>query len=366
MHRPENLRAALLWLLRTSTLVIAGIAWLGLVVVALGMEWVGQRNIATAFCMFLPRWIWAFPLAMTAPVLLLVNWKAGLGALVTVLLYWGPWSGYEWLGTKEDLSAAADVRLLTWNRGQSNGESLQPFKKRVRPDVIVLQDSARRLPGYENSPDYADLPHLAQMGEFLVLSRFPVRTSIPLAFATQPEVQGARQTIIGARFEIESPSGPFALYTVHFPTPRDTLSFYRRGVPVYGLIGIPGTGWGAKRATYQAYWDGQANLHRQLAERLRTETLPKLLAGDFNTPAFGPWHRMYTRLLSDSHSAGGAGFGYTFPGKTSNPLALFRGWLRLDRILADEAWELTCQETEINRGSQHLAVFAGYRFVKKP
>lgn len=365
MTRPENLRAALVWLLRTSTLVIAGIAWLGLVAIALGMDWVGQRNIATAFCMFLPRWIWALPLAMTVPLLLIVHWKAGLGALATVLLYWGPWTGFEWLGTKSDLSVVADVRLLTWNRGQSGGESLQPFKQRVRPDIIALQDSARRLPGYQSSPDYAELPHAAQAGEFLVLSRFPVRASEALAFPTEPGVPDARRIIVAARFEVEGPGGVFVLYSVHFPTPRDTLSFYRRGVPVYGLIGIPGTGWGRKRATYQAYWDGQENLHRQLVERIAREQMPTLVAGDFNCPGFGPWHRIYTRHLEDSHAEGGSGYGYTFPGKTGNPVALFRSWLRIDRILASSHWELVCQETETNRGSQHLAVFAGYRLVKK-
>ena len=361
MNRPENLRAALLWLLRTSVLVMSGVSLGVLVVVALGMEWVGQGNLATAFLMFIPRWIWALPLAMMTPLLLIVRWKAGLVALLAVLVYWGPWTGFEWLGCKRDLTAATDVRLLTWNRGQSNGESLQPFKNRVRPDIITMQDSARRVAGYQGSPDYADLPHVGQSGEFLVLSRFPVRTSEALAFATQPDAPGARLTMVAARFEIEGPRGAFALYSVHFPTPRDTLSFYRRGVPVYGVIGIPGTGWGAKRATYQAYWDGQENLHRQLAERIAKEKLPRIVAGDFNNPSFGPWYRMYARILRDSHAEGGAGYGYTFPGKTGNPLALFRSWLRLDRIFADDSWELACQETETNRGSQHVAVFAGYK-----
>lgn len=364
--RPENLGAALLWLLRVSTFAVSAVAFAGLVIVALGMEWIGQRNIATAFCMFLPRWIWALPLALLTPLLLILHWRAGLVALGTVLFYWVPWTGYEWLGSKSDLSAAAEVRVLTWNRGQSGGESLQPFKNRTRPDIIALQDSARRLPGYQSSPDYADLPHAAQMGEFLVLSRFPVRATEPLAYATQPGVDGARQTIVGARFEVDGPRGTFALYSVHFPTPRDTLSFYRRGVPIYGLIGIPGTGWGAKRRTYQAYWDGQENLHRQLVERVKNEKLPRMVAGDFNTPAFGPWHRLYTRHLRDSHSDGGSGYGYTFPGKTGNPLALFRSWLRLDRILADDSWQLVCQETETNRGSQHVAVFAGYKIRPSP
>lgn len=361
MNRPQNLRGAILWLLRACTLVVAGFSLLVLVAAALAMEWAGQHNLATAFAMFLPRWIWALPLAMTVPPLLLLHWKAGLGALAAVCLYWGPWMGYGWLGSKLNLETAADVRVLTWNRGQANGESLQPFKNQTRPDLIAMQDAGRRLAGYLSAPEYADLPHGAEAGEFLLLSRYPVRATGLLSFPAHPGLDQANYTTVAARFEVDAPSGTLAFYNVHFPTPRDTLSFYRRGIPLYGIIGIPGTGWGRKRENYQAYWDGQGNLHRQLIERLKSEKLPKIVAGDFNTPAFGPWHRMYTELLNDSHAEGGSGYGHTFPGKTGNPLALFQSWLRIDRILADNTWCLACQVTESDRASQHLAVFAAYR-----
>ncbi|MCB1224375.1 MAG: endonuclease/exonuclease/phosphatase family protein [Verrucomicrobiales bacterium] len=362
--QPRDLRFAIVWLLRAGILVMSAAALAVFLVVVVGMEWIGQRNIATAFCMFLPRWIWALPLALMTPLLLLLRWRAGLIALGTVHFYWVPWTGYEWLGSKSDLSAAAEVRVMTWNRGQSGGESLQPFKNRTRPDIIAMQDAARRMAGYQTATEYGELPNAAQSGEFLVLSRFPVRATETLAYATQPGVEGARQTIVGASFEVDGPRGTFALYSVHFPTPRDMLSFYRHGIPIYGLIGIPGTAWGAKRAIYQAYWDGQGNLHRQVAERLKKEKLPMLLLGDFNCPSFGPWYRLFSGSLHDSHSVGGSGYGYTFPGKTGNPLALFRSCLRLDRIFADASWQLVCQETESHRGPQHVAVFAGYTLKK--
>jgi endonuclease/exonuclease/phosphatase (EEP) superfamily protein YafD len=130
---------------------------------------------------------------------------------------------------------------------------------------------------------------------------------------------------------------------------------------VLGLIGLPGTEWGRKREVYQAYWDGLLALNHQLAESIAADDLPVLVAGDFNSPALGPAHRSFTRFLNDSHRQGGSGYGYTFPGTTGNPLALFRPWLRLDRILASDSWQLTGQETETGRKSQHLAVFAAYR-----
>ncbi len=358
---PPNLKAVLFWIFRTITLYLSGFAALGLIVIALSIEWIGQHNLMTAFLIYLPGWIWALPLAIMAPLLLVVRPSYGLCALLLILVYWGPWLGYELITPKSDLQAQAEIRVLSWNRGQAGGQSLQPFKNRVQPNVIAFQDAARRLVSYQAAPEYADLPLAASMGEFLVLSRFPVRATESISFPVSLSLPKSETVTVAARFEIDGPSGTLALYNVHLPTPRDTLSFYRRGAFLLGVIGLPGTEWGRKRAEYQKYWDGLLALNRQLVERMTAEKIPVLVTGDFNSPALGPAHRLYAASLHDSHEEGGRGYGYSFPGETGNPVALLRPWLRLDRILAGKEWELVSQETETGRTSQHLAVFAAYK-----
>jgi vancomycin resistance protein VanJ len=362
---PAQILTTLLWLARFIVVSLAWLSLLGLVAAALGLEYIGQHNLFTAFLLYLPAWIWALPLAGLVPLLLIFRPRLGLSSLAVVLLYWGPWLGFRFSPVAPSAPTASEIRLLSWNRGQSGGESLQPFKNKVQPNLIAFQDAARRLAGYQNAPEYAHLPHAAEAGEFLLLSAFPIRSSQHLLFQPDPSRQDEPPVAVAARFEIEGPTGPFALYNVHFPTPRDTLSFYKRGVFLLGLVGLPGSEWGRKRALYQDYWDRFLSLNEQLADRVRQDKLPVLVAGDFNSPAIGPGHRSLTRFLNDSHRQGGSGYGHTFPGTTGNPIALFRPWLRLDRILASAAWQLTGQETETGRKSQHLAVFAAYRTDEK-
>jgi endonuclease/exonuclease/phosphatase (EEP) superfamily protein YafD len=356
-----QIRATLVWLLRLVFGVLAVIGIMSLVLMAASLEFIGQHNLFTAFLMFVPAWVWAAPLACLIPFLLLLKPRLGLLSLALVLLFWGPWLGFRWTSRPVGPPAEGEIRLLSWNRGQSGGESLQPFKNQVQPNLIALQDAARRLQGYQQAPEYAELPHASEAGEFLLLSAFPIRSTQLLQYQPWPQQPKDAPVAVAARFEVVSLSGPIAVYNVHFPTPRDTLSFYRRGVFLLGLLGFPGTEWGQKRAVYQEYWDRFLSLNQQLADQIRDDPLPVLVAGDFNSPAMGPAHRLFTRILNDSHEVGGLGYGYTFPGKTGNPLALFRSWLRLDRILANGSWHLVGQQTETNRASQHLAVFAAYR-----
>jgi vancomycin resistance protein VanJ len=358
---PAQVFTTLLWLTRFIVVSLAWLSLLGLIVVVLGLEYIGQHNLFTAFLLYLPAWIWALPLACLVPLLLICRPRLGLGSLTLVLLYWGPWLGFRFSSVPPSAPSAGEIRLLSWNRGQSGGESLQPFKNKVQPNLIAFQDAARRLAGYQNASEYADLPHAAQEGEFLLLSAFPINHSQHLLFQADPALANDPPVAVAARFEVAGPAGPFAVYNVHFPTPRDTLAFYRRGVFLLGLVGLPGTEWGNKRALYQDYWDRFLSLNLQLADRIRSDSLPVLVAGDFNSPAMGPAHRFFTRFLDDSHLEGGGGYGHTFPGSTGNPIALFRPWLRLDRILASHHWKLTSQQAESGRKSQHLAVFAAYR-----
>jgi endonuclease/exonuclease/phosphatase (EEP) superfamily protein YafD len=360
MPAPTQILAALLWFFRAAVKVFSLMAAVLLVTTTLALHWGGQHNVTTAFLLYLPAWLWALPLAVLLPLLLFVSRRGALVAAVMLTAYWGWWLDYGWVGP-QDLNAPSDVRLLTWNRGQSGGQSLQPLKQRVRPDIIALQDAHRRMSSYTAAPEYADLPHMAQEAEFLVMSRFPILRSESIAFPSAPDAVPEKNVIIAGRFEVDGPAGVFVLYSVHFPTPRDTLSHHARGAFLLGLLGVPGTEWGRKRVEYQRYWDMHLFLARQLRQRIAAETLPTLVAGDFNSPAMGPVHRQFASLLQDSHMEKGTGYGYTFPGTTRNPLAFFRAWLRLDWVLASRHWETLAQETESGRASQHLAVFAAYR-----
>jgi endonuclease/exonuclease/phosphatase (EEP) superfamily protein YafD len=98
----------------------------------------------------------------------------------------------------------------------------------------------------------------------------------------------------------------------------------------------------------------------EIARRIQAEKDPVIIAGDFNTPAFGPIYRLFGDVLQDAHLIAGSALGQTFPGDTRNPLAFFHPWLRLDQVFASAEWEVAhCQPQPVR--SQHLPVFAVLR-----
>jgi len=245
------------------------------------------------------------------------------------------------------------LTVLSYNRGQHLNQSLQPFKNRVHPDIIALQDAPNRARGYSQAPGYSEFSTFENEGEHTILSRYPVTDQSLITLKA-----GGREEKGAARFVIDCKGQPVALYSVHTLSPRDTLIWYRYGAFLYGVIGLPGTPWNEKRQTMQAFWDRRIDIARQLRERIQAETIPCIVAGDFNAPAGGHIHGLFTSILTDAHRAAGKGFGYTFPGVTRNPLSGGGPWMRIDYIFSSDDWKTHRCITESDRPSQHRALAA--------
>ena len=322
------------------------------VVLLLVVEWVGERNLFTVFFLFLPPQIWFLPLAaFGAAALCLWDWRvivsvmASGGVLVLVYLDW------EIPGTKKG-RGGEELVVMTFNRGQRSG-SLQPFKERHRPDVIAMQEAARRSKRYLKSEGYTDFAHGDDIGEFMLLSKYPIVDKGLLEFDVYD-----RRHRPAAWFVIEFAGEEIVVYNVHMHTPRDQLRAMRRGAFLRGL-------WPVSPAakSYQRWWNRQIEIARLLREHIEAESRPVIVVGDFNTPDHGYIYRQFRGPLQDAHEKAGQGFGWTFPGKTRNPLSLFGPWLRIDHQFADRSWRVLACHAESGRKSQHLAVVARYERV---
>ncbi|MCP5559309.1 MAG: endonuclease/exonuclease/phosphatase family protein [Verrucomicrobiaceae bacterium] len=251
--------------------------------------------------------------------------------------------------------------VLTNNHGQSANQSLQPFKNATQPDVMVLQEASARAPYYLRAAEYAEFKAAQSVGEFTLLSRHPISSATPLTL----EKDGKKQTV-AVRFTVEWGSQSVAVYAVHLPSPRHALSFQARGPFILGMIGWMSPGLGARRDTYQAYWDYQIELAEFLLKRIQGEALPAVAAGDFNAPDLGYIHSLFQNELTDAHAAAGAGTGFTFPGTTHMPLSLGGPWMRIDYVFASKHWTVSTCVTEQDRPSQHRAVAAVLELSRRP
>ncbi len=339
------------------------LAWLAaLVLLAQAFRHIGERWPATAVLLYWPPAVWLLP---------------GLPLLVTALLRWDfkmlltlAAAAVVWLhclgGYRPPLSPNAKpgggelvVTLLTNNTGERGKVSLRPFKDRIRPDFLLLQDAPSRARRYKAAPGYEEFPHAEDIGEFTLVSKHPI---IRKELITRPPTTIPRMMRhpLAARFEVDVQGWRVAIYNVHAFSPRDHLQpKVMLSTLASGAAGwLPGTRLAEREKLYASFWRAQLEGARHLSACIAADPLPYLVGGDFNAPPLGSIHRELTRHLQDSHAEAGRGSGYTFPGSTQNPLAFFRAWLRLDYIFASQHWRCLASEVEPDSPAQHLAVAA--------
>jgi len=318
--------------------------------------WIGEKNVTLAFLLYLPRVIALLPLPFLLFATLFFSKRLALVQLLAGLAFLTFGMGYGWRGNAATRyhrsSGESQLTALTCNRGQHANQSLQPFIKLARPDIIALQEAPGRAKRYLADANYAEFKHALDVGEHTFLSRYPILSGELVHLGAD-----IKDNTPAARFVIDFQGRRVVVYSVHFITVRDTLLHYRRGAFLQGILGIvPGTPLHRKMRINQSFWLERIRTASALKDLIDKETLPTLVMGDFNAPSGGYIHRLFTRELRDSHQAAGSGFGYTFPGVTRNPLSLGGPWLRIDYILASEEWEVTASLTEEKRPSQHRAV----------
>ena len=341
-----------------------------LVIIFIINPFIGERNATIAFLLYLPQSVWvcsALPFAGIAWVFYR-RWAWLYLPLFIVLLLGMGWRLPYSVQTGSDGSLG--VCVMSFNRGQHSSYSLQPFKNDERPDVILLQEAPGRESNYRRSPGYKEYPHIASIGEFIVLSKLPimevseVRSPHRVLFGVRKVsrrtgVQAVQGDLLAMRIELELAEGSrFALYNVHFPTPRDILNDGKKGGFLSGLIGIPGTPMAEKRSGYESYWRKRIVQVEDFINVLSKDQLPKIIAGDFNMPSNGLIYRLFAESWQDAHKKVGKGFGYTFPGRTRNPFSLGSAWLRLDYVFSSACWDVVRLTVERKGNSQHRPISA--------
>ncbi len=349
--------------LRLMTRAVTWLYLLGFFILMVGFHFCGQTNLTTAALMYAPQWIIIVPALLLLLPVLLFDWKS-LPFLLSACVFFGyAHLGFRFGGQGAAPSGVKDLhtmRVVTWNRGQGKGASLQVVKNALHPDIVVLQDQVGKSTYYKSTPEYSEFKDVNGAGEFVMLSRWPI-LSVELIGVDRTQ-KGTLSSGRAARFVVTAAGARFAVYNIHLQTPRGALESYKRGAFLYGIIGLPGTPWAEKRRAYQSFWDSQMAVAREISERIRAETIPVIVCGDFNTPTFGPIYDEFADQLQDAHLIKGSGCGYTFPGDTSSVLALFQPWLRLDLMFASSHWEIRRSEV-IKAKAQHFPVVAEFHLL---
>lgn len=356
---PATLRWLWKWLwMWAGRLALTGlIVWLVCLIALLVLfRWPGEANPFTAFLLYLPPSLWCLPGLALIPLALILRFRLALVLSAATVLILGLGSGWRFGGPFEPPPPSErtpdSLMVLTNNRGQGGGHSLRPFMNRVQPDVMLFQESSGRAASYLRDQGYAAFAHGQSLGEFTILSRFPI-TAANLVEVPVDD----RAVKYACRFEMDWDGRRVAIYNVHFPSPRGALLSMRGGAFLYGLP-IPTERWRKRRQQVVTFWERHLALAEDLVRRLKAEPLPFVVGGDFNSPHFGRVHHRLRQVTTDAHHAAGDGFGFTFPGQTRNPLSLGGPWMRIDGVFVSPTWQVKGCWTEPDRPSQHRAVAA--------
>ncbi len=314
------------------------------------LEWRGEHFALTGALLFAPPLVLLLPLLILAPYCLLARPRLIILQAAAIALVVFGFMGFRW--TPPQPARDGEIRLITHNVGQGSRPQFHSFVAAENPDVIALQDARGR--GTEFAKKYP-AHHVVSRSEFVLISRFPILHSDPV---DQAKWFGRP---IAARFELLCHDRTLIIYNVHLPTPRQQLNRFLSGRALADLLVEEDST--RRPSTYGEWTRARLKLANELAGVFAREPLPFLVCGDFNTPDHGVIYHTIARHLTDAHLRSGRGWGFTFPGPTSNPFSLRGPWLRIDQAFAGRGWEPISCAPEPGRRSQHCAVVA--RFIPK-
>ena len=318
---------------------IAGASWFYLLI---SIVWWGILRVsgdgwwmATVF-LFGPRWICVLPLVPLILAAALIHrrslWILLLAAWVVLFPLMN--LSLPWRLVIPHFQSGPHIRVLTCNLHGTKIEALAGLIAEEHPDIVAVQEESSRRPlSVFGGREW----HTFCMGEWVVASRYPIGKTADIALKGWPAPGGA------VCCELEAPFGRIPFINLHLASPHQQLESVRWRSP---SAPVEMRSNSAVRAT-------QSRIVGGYAEDLGPATL---VAGDFNTPEGSPVFKKYWSSFSSAFSMAGWGLGHTYYTR--------RVSMRIDHILAGDAWRCRGCRVGPDIGSAHRPLIAEFEFIR--
>lgn len=293
--------------------------------------WLSLLN-TFAFLLFLP-----LALALIVAWRQKARWTRWLSLAVTLI-------ALAWFGRYFIPKPVADVRgqsltVLTFNM-QSKDELLESFLRAQQPDIVFLQeiskDYTRTVESLFDLYPY-QFSQSEQWGN-KVLSKYPILKA--------ENLQGFGSSL-PQRLELDINGSSVAVYNLHLTWP---IGNPRLNLPLPGFILKAISGFDDRPRNAQV---------ALLTEYLLNESLPYLVAGDFNMSQYSETYDKLARVAHDSFRGAEIGFGNSWPATMQSGLNL-PPLLRLDYIWHSSHFQAVNVERKQSLGSDHFPVLAAF------
>ncbi|MEG4214584.1 endonuclease/exonuclease/phosphatase family protein [Microcoleus sp. Pol14C6] len=294
---------------------------------------------------FLPT----FLLTIIALLIIKKRWFTIISAIACILLI-------SWLHVKYFSPAPINItdsqpsiKILSHNLSWHKTQSPTLFKliQKQKPDIIFLQEIVRKHTERAFTWLKADYPYQIGTPPVGILSKYPIVSSEILHLAGHPETQ--------QRAIIKFNEQEVVIYNMQATGPWLKLSKKWRflKVPVYK-------------------YDKRSPEIQDLVQRVERETLPVIVAGDFNMTDETQDYDRVQKVMQDSFRKSGLGFGFTWPhGWELKFLVKRSNWrlnypvFRIDYIWYSKHWAAKSSSVLKATESDHLPVGAELILLKE-
>lgn len=314
-----------------------------------GVWWIDLANV------FAPYWY--MPMVLTFPLSAIVTrqvrkahpprWSVTVQIILMMIgLYW---FALPTIYKPIDPPLGETFQVVTYNVQGANTDLDQATEWLIasNADIIVLQETGEgydhRLAGLYDV--YAHEEHIE--GSVRIFSRYEILSKELLVIEDSPGHLVLRLVLNQQGYEL-------AVYATHFVLPRGTYKHLPLPAPNYGL-------------DFALHYDETRRniMIRTLLDILRDETLPYILAGDFNTSDASLIYGEIESLMIDAFREAGAGAGRTWPvAEVTGLPSVISPFLRIDYIWHSP--QLRAVEASVGTepiGSDHLPVTAMFEWV---
>lgn len=328
------------WVTRLSWVNLAVLFVISALLFAVSENWWFSSAMTYA-----PRSPYVVPALLLLVLSVAYSRSAILVNLISIATVAGPIMGLtlpiaQWTATASDDLDGFKLKVLSCNVQDYKPDFASVLAEigRFNPDVVVMQDAwdrSKLLNSY-----FAEW-HVVRHGEFFLASRYPARLVAVGHFEAFD-----RDGII--QCELELPSTKVMFFNIHQMTPRHGL----RALDISSPITQRGS---SQLSRYLVLRAEEAGATRDFVETNRGQA-PTLIAGDFNMPCESSLYQNNWFGFQNAFNIAGTGYGYSFPCTQQYCWPGGNPWLRLDHILADDAWQVrSCVVGKAN-GSDHRLI----------
>ncbi|MGL5062743.1 MAG: endonuclease/exonuclease/phosphatase family protein [Microcoleus sp.] len=266
------------------------------------------------------------------------RWFSIISSIACILLL--SWLHLKYFSpeTTNIVSSQPSLKILSHNVGwyATQSPTLVKLIEQEQPDIIFLQEIVRKHTLKAFNWLKAEYPYQIGTPPVGILSKYPIVSSEILHLANHPETQ--------QRAIIKFQNREIVIYNMQATGPW--FEIYKLG----NFIKIP----------IYKYAHRAPEIH-DLVERVKQETLPLIVAGDFNMTDEAQDYYSVQKVMQDAFLTAGFGFGFTWPqgffakrlnAKLSYPVC------RIDYIWYSKDWGAKSSAVLEARESDHLPVAA--------